>query len=154
MGTILVVDDDDFFRSVVAGVLRSAGFKVEEAGTVETALQALSVESAETVICDIVMPVLTGLDRLRILRSGNLDIPVVLLTGSPSLDTAIEAIRKGAFGYLAKSADMADVVETMERAVQLGRAVTELSFDVVSQATLGPGPIWVFVRAEVRLPAR
>jgi EAL domain-containing protein (putative c-di-GMP-specific phosphodiesterase class I) len=120
-GTILVVDDDDFLRAVVSGTLREAGFFVEEANTVEVALRTLGSGNVEAVICDILMPGLTGLDMLRMIRGRDLDVPVVLLTGSPSLETAIQAIEGGALRYLTKSADMASIVATMKQAVQIGR---------------------------------
>ncbi|MEO8361550.1 MAG: EAL domain-containing protein [Vicinamibacteria bacterium] len=121
-GTILVVDDDDDVRFVVADSLRQAGFRVEEAETGAVALQKLSRDSAaDAVISDISMPGLSGVEMLRMIRSRDLDIPVVLLTGRPSLETAIEAVEGGALRYLRKPAATAEIVETMDQAVRLGR---------------------------------
>ncbi len=120
-GTILVVDDDNDVRAVVAEILRQAGFKVEEAETGEIALQKLVPGGVEAVISDISMPGLTGVEMLQKLRKRDLDIPVVLLTGRPSLETAIEAVEGGALRYLRKPARSADIVETMDEAVRLSR---------------------------------
>src|SRR5436190_18431497 len=120
-GTILVVDDDDDVRFVVAGRLPQAGLKVEQAGTGEIALQKLKPGSADAVISDISMPGLTDVEMLRIIRRRDLDLPVVLLTGRPSLETAIEAVEGGALRYLRKPASTAEIVETMDQAVRLGR---------------------------------
>lgn len=120
-GTVLVVDDDDDVRFVVASGLRQAGFKVEEAETGEIALQRLTPGGAEAVISDISMPGLTGVEMLRLIRARDLDLPVVLLTGRPSLETAIQAVEGGALRYLRKPASTAEIVETMDQAVRLGR---------------------------------
>lgn len=120
-GTILVVDDDDDVRFVVADSLRQAGFHVQEAETGEIALQKLNPGTAEAVISDISMPGLTGVDMLRMIRKRDLDIPVVLLTGRPSLETAIDAVEGGALRYLRKPAATAEIVETMDQAVRMGR---------------------------------
>jgi EAL domain-containing protein (putative c-di-GMP-specific phosphodiesterase class I) len=120
-GTILVVDDDEDVRFVVASGLRQAGFSVQEAETGEVALQKLAGGGAEAVISDISMPGLTGVELLRLIRARDLDLPVVLLTGRPSLETAIEAVEGGALRYLRKPAATAEIVETMDQAVRLGR---------------------------------
>jgi EAL domain-containing protein (putative c-di-GMP-specific phosphodiesterase class I) len=120
-GTVLVVDDDNDVRFVVADTLRQAGFKVEEAETGEIALAKLVPGGAEAVISDISMPGLTGVEMLRMIRARDLDVPVVLLTGRPSLETAIEAVEGGALRYLRKPAATAEIIETMDQAVRLGR---------------------------------
>ncbi len=120
-GTVLVVDDDNDVRFVVADTLRQAGFKVEEAETGEMALAKLVPGGAEAVISDISMPGLTGVEMLRMIRARDLDVPVVLLTGRPSLETAIEAVEGGALRYLRKPAATAEIIETMDQAVRLGR---------------------------------
>lgn len=140
-GTILVVDDDNDVRAVVAEILRQAGFNVEEAETGEIALQKLVPGGAEAVISDISMPGLSGVEMLRKLRTRDLDIPVVLLTGRPSLETAIEAVEGGALRYLRKPAQSADIVEAMDEAVRLSRlarwrrdalAVTDSQSQIIS----------------------
>lgn len=122
-GTILVVDDDQDVRFVVASSLRQAGFNVEEAETGDLALQKLMPGGAhaDAVISDISMPGLSGVEMLKVIRSRDLDLPVVLLTGRPSLETAIEAVEAGALRYLTKPAATAEIVEAMDQAVRLGR---------------------------------
>jgi EAL domain-containing protein (putative c-di-GMP-specific phosphodiesterase class I) len=120
-GTILVVDDDNDVRFVVAGGLRQAGFRVEEAETGEVALQRLTEGATDAVISDISMPGLSGVEMLRMIRARDLDIPVVLLTGRPSLESAIDAVEGGALRYLRKPAATAEIVETMDQAVRMGR---------------------------------
>lgn len=120
-GTILVVDDDEFVRTVIATGLKDERFFVKEAETVESALFALAEGGVDAVITDILMPALTGLELLRMIRKLDMDIPVVLITGSPTLDSAVQAVEAGAFRYLTKSAGMAEIAQTMAQAVQLGR---------------------------------
>lgn len=120
-GSILVVDDDGDVRFVVASGLRQAGFQVQEAETGELALQKLTAGGIDAVISDISMPGLTGMEMLRTIRARDLDVPVVLLTGRPSLETAIEAVEGGALRYLKKPAAAAEIVGAMDEAVRLGR---------------------------------
>jgi len=120
-GSVLVVDDDRDVRFVVASGLRQAGFEVGEAETAEAALGRLAEGHTEAVISDISMPGLSGVEMLRSMRARDLEIPVVFLTGRPSLESAIEAVEGGALRYLKKPASAAEIAETMDEAVRLGR---------------------------------
>lgn len=120
-GSILAVDDDPEVRFVVASGLRDAGFDVLEAETGERALEILSEGGVDAVISDISMPGLSGTEMLRTLRARDIDLPVVLLTGRPSMETAIEAVDAGALRYLTKPLSGKEITETMNEAVRLGR---------------------------------
>lgn len=120
-GTILVVDDDPGLREVLVETLREAGYQVASAGDAGRALELLADEPLDAVVSDIRMPGLSGLDLLRAVRARDPDLPVVLVTGSPSLETAIDAVALGAFRYLTKPVLGPELRAALARAVGLRR---------------------------------
>ena len=122
-GRVLVVDDSRATLTLISSMLRSWGY---EAVAVEDPLDALALFEAgeapfDTVLTDIQMPSMSGVELLRRVRERDRDVPIVLLTGTPSLDSAIQGIEFGAFRYLTKPLDLAKFRETIERAVGLAR---------------------------------
>ena len=75
----------------------------------------------DVLLTDISMPASTGIDLLRWVRQHDLDLPVVLITGSPTIRTTTEAIQLGVFGYLIKPIDIGDMLLMMDRAIQSRR---------------------------------
>lgn len=135
-GRLLVVEDDDSLRRLLATRLRQAGFEVTACAEGGAALEALEGESFDAVLSDLHMPGIEGLGLLRAVREKDLDLPVVLLTGGPSLETAVEAVEWGALDYLLKPVPSAKLLETMRRAVKLGalarlkrQALVSMGFD-------------------------
>ncbi|MGE0454929.1 MAG: EAL domain-containing protein [Vicinamibacteria bacterium] len=120
-GRILVVDDDAGLREALEETLRDAGYEVTSAGDAAGALETLASESLDAVVSDICMPGLSGMDLLRAVRARDPDLPVVLVTGSPSLETAIDAVALGAFKYLTKPVHGAELRAALDRAVGLRR---------------------------------
>ena len=118
---ILVVEDDPHVRGLLERALCDAGHDVRVSDDAEHALAALSDEAFGVVVSDIAMPGLTGIELLRELRRRHVDIPVVLVTGTPRLDTAVEAVECGAFRYMAKPVDIAELVAAVTRAESLSR---------------------------------
>jgi EAL domain-containing protein (putative c-di-GMP-specific phosphodiesterase class I) len=118
---ILVVEDDPQVRNLLERVLCDAGHEVRVSDDAEHALAALSNEVFGVVVSDIAMPGLSGIDLLRELRRRDMDIPVVLVTGTPHLDTAVEAVECGAFRYLAKPVDIVTFIAAVTRAESLSR---------------------------------
>lgn len=130
---ILVIDDDAAMRSMVADFLRGEGYQVSESGLASQAL--LKIERGEfstscqandenasprldLVISDLNMPEMTGLDFIEKFRNLAPDIPVILITAFGSIETAIEAIRKGAFDYTTKPFKLAEMSVTIARALK------------------------------------
>ena len=100
--TILLVDDDDAFRGVMAMELGRAGFAVTGAASGGEALRAVADTQPQVVLLDLSLPDMTGLQVLDRLRTASPASEVIMLTGHGSIDTAIEAIRAGAFDYISK----------------------------------------------------
>jgi EAL domain-containing protein (putative c-di-GMP-specific phosphodiesterase class I) len=120
-GLILVVDDEDALRRAYARTLEEAGFEVAQAATGREALALLASRSFDTIVSDITMPGMTGVELLRAVRQHDRDVPVILVTGNPSVDSATQAVEHGALRYLVKPIAKGVLPETVERAVKLQR---------------------------------
>ena len=114
----LVADDDDALRKTVVRVLRKAGFDVVDVDSGYKAIQRLEAEPFDVVITDVQMPDGGGLDLLRAARRVDLDVPVILMTGQPSIDAAAEAVEYGAFRYLTKPVETAAFVSCAKHAAR------------------------------------
>ena len=116
-GRVLVVDDHAAARESMTFTLRQAGHSVECASSVVEALRAIDARGFDTIITDLQMPGMSGLDFLRELERRGQQAPVVMVTAHASVATAVEAMRHGAFDYIEKPFD-ADRLETL-----VGRAM-------------------------------
>jgi DNA-binding NtrC family response regulator len=124
-GWILIVDDDQRNREMLGEALHRAGFQAELAAAAEEAIVKMGERDFEAVISDIKMGSISGLDLLRQLRQSTPDTPVVLLTAFGSVETAIQAMKQGAFDYLAKPVDLEELTLIVTRAVEHHRLVHE-----------------------------
>lgn len=103
--SVLLVDDDEAFRTRLAKAVRSRGYEVREASSTVTAAQEAAQESPEMAVVDLRLPDGTGLDVVRELRRLDPSTKIVVLTGYGSIATALEAVRLGAVNYLTKPVD-------------------------------------------------
>ena len=120
-GRVLLVDDESALLEVWSEILTDAGWTVETASNGVKALELLLRSAFDTILTDIDMPGLDGLQLLRAIRTRDLDVPVVLMTGNPRTETAIEAIEQGALRYLVKPVSAASLTDAVEAAVRLHR---------------------------------
>jgi EAL domain-containing protein (putative c-di-GMP-specific phosphodiesterase class I) len=120
-GRVLVVDDEASLLDFFAEVLAESGHSVATAPNATTALELLSREEFDAVVSDIMMPGLTGIGLLRVARGRDPDLPVVLVTGSPTLETALEALEHGALQYLVKPITPDALQNAVARALRLRR---------------------------------
>lgn len=118
-GLVLVVDDEPLMRRTTERLLRDAGFDVVACGNGRAALETLRKQSFDVVITDVSMPEMNGIQLLRGVRSEDLELPVIMVTGDPTVDTAIQAIEFGAFKYLLKPLDFGELVTTTTRAIRM-----------------------------------
>jgi EAL domain-containing protein (putative c-di-GMP-specific phosphodiesterase class I) len=116
-----VADDDEPVRFVVAETLAMAGFEVQQAEGGDEALRPLAARRFDAVVSDIAMPRMTGIELLRRIRALDFDLQVILLTGRPSLETAVEAVQAGALRYLQKPVSAAELAKAAGEAVQMCR---------------------------------
>ncbi len=115
--TILLIDDDDDVRRDYGKILRRLGFAVSVACDGVEAAELLDVRAFDVILSDLEMPRMGGLELLRMVRQHDLDVPVVLMTGRPELQSAVEAVEYGAFRYLTKPVALAKLAEVLRRAM-------------------------------------
>lgn len=118
---LLLVDDDEVLLRSYVRALESQGYDVHACRDGEQAIKALGEASFDVVISDIDMPRLGGLELLARIRERDLDVPVVLVTGNPSLDTAMAAIEQGALRYVPKPVALDRLRSVVANAVRLHR---------------------------------
>lgn len=110
--TLLVVDDDEAFRTRLGRAMRERGFQVTLAASADEALAA-AAEAPEYAVIDLRMPGKTGLELLGALKERDPNTRVVMLTGYGSIPTAVEATKRGAAAYLTKPADADQVLRAL-----------------------------------------
>ncbi len=116
---ILVVDDEESLRLTFQMFLAREGYgPVEVASTYEEALALIDKRDFDLVVSDIVMDGASGIDLLRTIKQKGVQCPVVMVTGYPNINTAAEAVRLGAFDYLAKPVKKEDLLRTARMALQ------------------------------------
>lgn len=120
-GRILVVDDERDLLDVLGAMLVDAGWQVDTAPDGPAALRLVDANRYEVVLSDIDMPGMSGVQLLRGIRARDLDVPVLLITGHPRVDTAVEALEHGALRYLRKPIRERDLVSAVEDASRLHR---------------------------------
>lgn len=121
-GRFLLVDDEPALAAMLARSLRYCGHEVDVALDGESALARWVPDAYDAVFCDIHMPNISGMALLRAIRERDPLQPIVLMTSSPGVFTAIEAVEHGALRYLLKPIDMAELDLTALRAIRARRA--------------------------------
>ncbi|GMV24964.1 MAG: transcriptional regulator [Phycisphaerae bacterium] len=125
MRTVLVVDDKEMMRDSVAATLRRAGMEVVTAPDGNAALEAISARRPDAVITDQKMPAMGGIELLEKIRAIDEDLPVIVMTAFGSIETAVKAMRLGAFDYLTKPFEGDELIITTKRAVDHGRVLKD-----------------------------
>jgi DNA-binding NtrC family response regulator len=100
MSNILIIDDEKAIRKTLSEILSYEGYKIDEAGDGEEGLKKFREKSYDVVLCDIKMPKLDGIEFLDKSRETNPDIPVIMISGHGTIETAVEAVKKGAYDYI------------------------------------------------------
>jgi EAL domain-containing protein (putative c-di-GMP-specific phosphodiesterase class I) len=116
---VLLVDDDPMLLRGMARILLEDGYEVISSRDGEDALVHVAKGGLDVIITDVAMPKLGGVELLREVRQFDLDVPVILATGAPSIDSAAAAVEHGAFKYLMKPVSPAELRETTEKALKL-----------------------------------
>jgi len=121
IGTVLLVDDEPDFLRALSRYLNFGSHRVECLTSASQAIGRIREGGIDVVVSDISMPDMSGLELLRAIREHEPDLPVVLVTGLPALESATEAIDHGAFKYLVKPIDPKALTSTVDQAIQLYR---------------------------------
>ncbi len=125
-GRILVVDDEESIRSVLSDYFTSIGYDVVTAADGEDALKKFIPEVFDIIICDLLMPKMGGLELLKQVRLRDHKVLFLVITGYPSIDSAVESMKAGADDYVTKPIRMDDVRIKVERALNIRRAEDSL----------------------------
>ena len=114
---ILIVDDEEAVRFFIADALSRAGWQVHEADSGEAALATLSEQPFDVMLLDLRMPGMGGLAVMRQAKERWPEVMIIIMTAYASLDSAIEAVRQGAFDYLRKPCSVDDIMSCVNRAM-------------------------------------
>lgn len=128
---ILLVDDDPQVRRGYSRLLEMAGYEVQKASGGREAAGLLKIETFDVIVSDLMMPGMDGLQFLRVVREHDLDVPVLLMTASPSIETAARAVEYGALRYLIKPVPSENLREAVDQAVKL-HEIARLKREAVS----------------------
>jgi DNA-binding NtrC family response regulator len=115
---VLLVDDEVVFTTNMGKLLTNRGYKVASANSGDAAIQALEKEHFDVVVLDLKMPGMDGLATLKEIKKLGLFTETLILTGHGSIDTALEAIKLGAYDYLTKPCEIDDLMGKIEGAWQ------------------------------------
>jgi nitrogen regulation protein NR(I) len=135
MGTLLLVDDDPaMILDQVTHALAPQGLRIDVARTAEEGLRRVADQTPDVILLDVHLPDLSGLEAYQKIRRIDGRIPVIFITWATTADTAIEAMKEGAYDYLFKPLDLARLRSVVTQAVELGRLMREPA--VVAQTPL------------------
>ncbi len=115
---VLVVDDEEPFRILMESELGRMGYSVQCVKSGEEALPALAAHDVEVVLLDLKMPGMGGMETLNRMKEAGVSAEVIILTGHPDIDDAIQAMKLGAYDYLTKPARLSEVEEVLKRAAE------------------------------------
>jgi two-component system, NtrC family, nitrogen regulation response regulator NtrX len=125
MATILIIDDEKAIRKTLTEILSYEGYKIDEAGDGEEGLKRFAEKAYDIVLCDIKMPKVDGIEFLEKAKEINPDVPVIMISGHGNIDTAVEAVKKGAFDYISKPPDLNRLLITLRNGLDKQSLVTE-----------------------------
>jgi DNA-binding NtrC family response regulator len=123
--TILIADDDSSFRRVLEYQLKQAGYAVLKAEDGKQALEIFSQNRCDAVLTDLDMPELTGNELLKSIKQQSPDTPVIVITAFGTIDSAVEAMKAGAFNYVTKPVNQAALLHTLDQALRFAGLITE-----------------------------
>ncbi|MFP5042745.1 sigma-54-dependent transcriptional regulator [Parasediminibacterium sp. JCM 36343] len=125
MASILIIDDERAIRSVLKDILGNEGYKTDEALDGEVGLKKFTSMNFDLVLCDIKMPKMDGIEFLQKATAANPDVPIIMISGHGNIETAVDAVKKGAFDYIAKPPDLNRMLITIRNAMDKNSLVKE-----------------------------
>ncbi len=125
MTKVLIVDDEASIRKTLTEILEFQKYEVESASDGLEALAKIKKNKYDVVILDIKMPKMNGIETLERIQDINPDIPVIMISGHGNIDTAVEAVKKGAFDFVSKPPDLNRILITIKNALDKSSLITE-----------------------------
>ncbi|MEO6819965.1 MAG: sigma-54 dependent transcriptional regulator [Ginsengibacter sp.] len=117
MPSILIIDDEKAIRNTLSEILGFEGYKVDEAENGEEGWKKFSKNNYDLVLCDIKMPKLDGIEFLERAKEFNPEVPIIIISGHGNIETAVEAVKKGAYDYISKPPDLNRMLITLRNAM-------------------------------------
>jgi two-component system, NtrC family, nitrogen regulation response regulator NtrX len=125
MSNILIIDDEKAIRKTLSEILSYEGYKIDEAGDGEEGFRKFREKEYDVILCDIKMPKMDGIEFLEKAKEGNPDIPIIMISGHGTIETAVEAVKKGAYDYISKPPDLNRLLITIRNAMDKTSLVAE-----------------------------
>ncbi len=125
MSRILIIDDERAIRSSLKEILTFEKHEVDEAADGAEGLKKAETGNFDLIFCDIKMPKVDGMEVLSKLMEKNADVPIVMISGHGTIDTAVEAIKKGAYDFISKPPDLNRLLVTVRNALDKNSLVSE-----------------------------
>ena len=168
MARILIIDDEEPIRFSLRGILEDEGYEVLEAATAEEGIEVADAERPDLVFLDIWLPGMDGLTAQARLKGNHPDLPVVMISGHGTIETAVSAIQQGAYDFIEKPLSLEKVVIVAARALEAGslrrenqvlRTVLPEQDELIGQspvmlkfqellARVAPTDVWVLLTGE------
>ena len=125
MANILIIDDEQPIRTSLREILEYEGHSVDEAQDGVNGVIAARKKQYSVIFCDIKMPKMDGLDVLDMLKSKEVDTPVIMISGHGTVETAVQALKKGAFDFIQKPLDLNRILITLKHATEKEELIQE-----------------------------
>ena len=127
---LAIVDDDEDLRELISAFFKPKGFLVDEFVDATQLLDAIEFSNSkfDTIITDLMLPKITGIELTKILRERKIDTPIILITAHKGSEKAIEAIEAGAYDFVIKPVHFPQLLVSVERAIHFNRLKTENEF--------------------------
>lgn len=125
MSNILIIDDEKAIRKTLSEILSYEGYKIDEASDGEEGLKKAREKEYDVILCDIKMPKIDGIEFLEKAKEANPDIPIIMISGHGTIETAVEAVKKGAYDYISKPPDLNRLLITIRNAKDKTTLVAE-----------------------------
>jgi DNA-binding NtrC family response regulator len=125
MSSILVIDDEKAIRKTLSEILSFEGYKIEEAADGEEGLRKFKEKTYDVVLCDVKMPKVDGLEFLQKAGEINADVPIIMISGHGTIETAVEAVKNGAYDFISKPPDLNRLLITIRNAKERNTLVNE-----------------------------
>jgi|YNPBryBLVA2012_1023415.scaffolds.fasta_scaffold08185_2 DNA-binding response OmpR family regulator len=140
---VLVIDDEEVVHASLRKILSRLGFRIEAVFCASDALDKLTREPFDLVITDLMMPAMNGIELLEQLKKLGIAVPVIMVTGYPTISTAVQALRLGAMDYVPKPFTRKELLSPVQRALRLGHssAAVDESEASVPERPLQPGDV-------------
>jgi DNA-binding NtrC family response regulator len=116
MSKILIIDDERSIRRALREILEFENFEVHEAENGTEGLEKIQSTTYDIIFCDIKMPLMDGMEVLDEIQKAKIDVPVIMISGHGNIETAVDAIKKGAFDFIEKPLDLNRILVTIRNA--------------------------------------